>query len=406
MADNAKTGSAIFREARLGRERFNKFNGELYGQIVSVSGSSEQAVVTGFPTTITIRHPFVSATSWIRALPEISTSVMAEYNKDFNGALHKGYISVDPTKLISESGSGNSLYNELLPGEIDVLSRGLNHHFLTSRPYDIRESGIVKSILDGDTSCIVNKAVTYIDYLHQNEAGSINDSRRFGVVRRPKASSVETAIIRAPESERGTSGLVSSVQSAIGTNKMGFAKEMTTILVSKERVLLDYREGHVVDDDGTSPVSSWTGNNLRLRKQLFNTSDSATKLEIDNLGNIDISVPSEATDGIRVNVFGGSVEANIDNKISITSSSNSLYKADGSSTLTVGGFLTNLGQDGKASHPLLFGDNFIQAFMQLLISLSTHTHPGISVPSPELATACINLATKCPDFVSVNVQTQ
>lgn len=439
MADNAKTASAIFREARKNRERLNKFiKGELLGQILSISGFNEHAQVLGFPTDVVIQHPFLSSNAWIRGLPELGTPLMAKYNEESNEAIHTGYRNMDPTDILAASAEGSGLYIELIPGEIDVMSKGMNHHFLTARPYDIRESGLVQSILDGDSSTFINRAVTFIDYLHQNEVATINDTRIFGVVRRPK-NSVETKIIRAPVSEQGLF--------PNPLEKVGFAKELTTILNSKERILLDYREGHVVDDDGTSPLSDWTGNNLRVRKQVFNTSDSATKIEIDNLGNVDIIIPSEADKGVRFNVVSGSIEATIGNEISIISEKNSLYKAngdstitiesgnlvkniktditidaggnivetskgnttlqaDGTSTMTVGGFLTNLGQNGKAKHPLLFGDAFIQAFMQLLISLATHVHPGISVPSPDLAAACAQLAPKCPTFVSMNVQTQ
>lgn len=439
MADNAKTASAIFREARKSRERLNKYlKGALLGQVLGISGFNEQARVFGFPTNVVIQHPFMSTHAWIRGLPEIGTPVMAEYNEESNEAIHTGYRNMDPSQALKEGAEGNSLYQELLPGEIDILSSGLNHQFLPNRPYDVRESGLVKSILDGDSSCFINKAVTYIDYLHQNEVATIKDTRIFGVVRRPETS-VETRLVRAPESELG------DFPNPLA--KPGFAKEITHILNSKERILLDYREGHVVDDDGTSPVSNWTGNNLRLRKQLFNTNNEATKIEVDNLGNVDIIIPAKAENGIRLNVVSGSVQVTIGNELSIISEKNALYKANGdstttvesgylvetiekdikidakgnivqnsegnttlqalkTSTMTVGGFLTNLGQENKAIHPLLFGDTFIQAFMQLLVSLSTHVHPGISTPSPDLAAACINLATQCPNFVSMNVQTQ
>lgn len=438
--NNAKTADAIFREARVQKNRANKYlNGNMFAQILGISGYSEQARVSGFPTKIIVQHPFLSTNAWIRGLPEVGTPVSVQYNPETDEAVHNGYRQLDPQEALKNGAEGNSLYIELVPGEIDVLSTGLAHSFKASRPVDVREAGLVRSTLDGDTSCFVNKAVTYIDILHQNEVATIKDTRRFGVVRRPETS-VETRIVRAPESELGGGGgLLGAVKSAVLGDKPGFAKEMTTVLVSKERTLLDYREGHVIEDDGTYPVNSWTGNNLRVRKQVFNTEDEETSLEIDNLGNIDISVPDKADKGIRVTITSGSLDFKAGDEISMISTNNSLYKADGFSTMTVesgyyvkkvdntikitsggdstiqaeklstmsiGGFLTSLGQDGKASHPLLFGDDFIQAFMQLLVQLATHVHPGISVPSPDLANACIQLATKCPSFVSRNVQTQ
>ena len=46
-----------------------------------------------------------------------------------------------------------------------------------------------------DTSSLINRAVTYVDILHQHEVATLKDTRRLGVVRRP-TTSVETKIIR------------------------------------------------------------------------------------------------------------------------------------------------------------------------------------------------------------------
>ena len=251
-------------------------------------------------------------------------------------------------------------------------------------------------------------------------------------------------------------GAVSSAASAVTGDKKPFAKENTLVLITKEgKYLMDSREGNVVDDDGTSPVNDWTGKYLRLRKRFYNPEQKSTYIEIDSAGNVDVCIPEEAESGFRCRIMKGSADVKVENEISVVSTKDSLYKASGdskftietgyyvknvdkdntitikgksteditgelkitsqgnatiqadkTSTMNIGGFLTNLGQNGKAQHPLLFGDSFIQEFMQLLVNLATHVHPGISVPSPDLAAACTKLATKCPTFVSMNVQTQ
>ena len=441
--DNAKTAKAIFREARQSRERANPFDtGISLGQVLNISGSSETVQTTRFPTDVIIQHPFLSSNSWIRALPELGTNISARYTPEINTALHLGYYTSTASSATKDCAEGNGLYIELLPGEIETLSSGMTHHFQTSRPVDVREAGLVRSILDGDSSTYSRRAVTYIDTLHQHKVATLDDTHRFGVVRRP-VTSVETRIVKAPVEDEGfgSASLASSVANSLtgAKEKPKFAKELSTILVNSDGYLLDYREGNVVENDGTHPVNDWTGKYLRLRKQVFNTEQESTKIEIDSQGNIDISVPDAAESGIRLNVISGSIDAKIGNEISVISTNNFLIKADGSSTLTeqcgtfiqqvddtitvtsngdasyqakktstltVGGFLTNLGQEGNAKHPLLFGDDFIQEFMQLLVNLATHVHPGVAVPSPDLATACINLAAKCPTFVSRNVQTQ
>lgn len=445
--DNAKTAEAIYREARENAKRANKYKqGKLLAQVLNVSSFSEQARVSGFPTKVVIQHPFLSINAWIRGIPEIGTPISVEYTPETNEAVFTGYRQLDPEKALNEE-TGNPLYQELLPGELELMSSGMAHSYKSSRPVDVREAGLVRSILDGDTSSLLNKAVTYIDTLHQNEVATLKDTRRLGVVRR-NINSVETKIIRAPDENAGSGGLISAVADAVGLgDKQPFAKEHSLILMSKDKYLLDYREGNVIEDDGSPAINDWTGKYLRLRKQLFNSKQNKTYIEVDSDGNVDVLLPDEAESGFRCNIIKGSVDVKVGNAISVISAKDSLYKAEGSSTitiqsgylkeeidkdititakgeivqnstknttiqakgtstLTVGGFLTNLGQEGKANHPLLFGDKFIQEFMQFLIQLATHTHPGISVPSPELAAACSALAIKCPTFVSMNVQTQ
>lgn len=445
--DNAKTTKAIYREAEKAKERANPYNlGIRFAQILGVGSYSEEVRISSFPTKAIVPHPFLSISSWIRGMPEIGSTVSAQFTKENNEVIITGYRSLNPKESLKEAASGNSLYQELLPGELDFMSSGLSHEYKASRPIDVREAGLVRSMLDGDTSCLINKSVTFIDILHQNEVATIKDTRRFGVVRRPK-NSIETALVRAPDESSAT---------GVSTEKQPFAKENTLILVTKDgKYLLDYREGNVIEDDGTSPVSAWTGKNLRLRKKYFNTNQNATSVEIDCFGNIDVYIPEEAENGFRCVIAKGSAEVNVENSVSVISTKDSLYKADGDSTLTiqagyfkkeitkdssisvdgnrtitikgthtatadkdvtiqakgtstlsVGGFLTNLGQEGKAKHPLLYGDDWIKEFLQFLIKLATHVHPGISVPSPDIAAACAEFAEKCPTFVSTNVQTQ
>ena len=124
--NNAKTAQAILREAHEDSKRANKFKkGPLVAQIVNISGLSEQARVIGFPTRVTIQHPFLSINSWIRGLPEIGAGITAEYAPETNEALFMGYRQKNPEEAIRK----NLLYQELLPGELESMSSGLAHSF-------------------------------------------------------------------------------------------------------------------------------------------------------------------------------------------------------------------------------------------------------------------------------------
>jgi len=373
----AKKNSLEQRESQ--RNRF--IDGLVVGQVISSSSSTEELTVSKIPTKVTVQHPFCSISSWDRAQPEAGSLINVEFNKESNTPIMIGYRNYDPEKLVSAYNEGNSLYRELAEGELERMSKGMAYTFHTDRPLQQVRAGICEETYDGEKGISFKKSTLFLSQLHLHVSARLEDECRLGVVRRYKTA-LTTKLIEAPKGETG------------------FSKESTLVLLSSDGKLLDYREGHVVNDDGTHAMSSQTGNFLRVRKKVFTKNENYLLEEIDNKANVLIKFPTDATKGLNLDISNGSLQVSIGKDASIISTDQMLIKADGKSTATFGGYLTKLGIDAK--HPLVFGDDFVKYLLQFLIEASVHTHPG-TTPSPNMATACTNLASVLPNVVSRNV---
>lgn len=400
---NATSPKSITYQLQQRRQQQNKFvDGDVFAQIKTVSSSSEQIVATGIPTKVTITHPFLSTSSWDRAIPEQGSVISACYNKEAGLPLMTMYRNIEPSEAVSKYNSGNSLYKELSQGELDRMSSGMANTFHANRPVKYSRAGLVEQVLNGDEMTLFEKSPTYVWQMHQHEVATLNDEMRLGVVRRYK-NSVDKVIIKNSIAEGG----------------IGFAKEHSLVLVNKLGTLIDRREGNVCDDSGMFLTHPTTGFNLRYRELVYTMLQNYHSKIIDYNGNCKIEYPIEATDGLDVDIPMGRFVLNTGRDISITSldkidmstsntlniesTLNSTIKANGTSTMSIGGFLTKLGIDGK--HPLMFGDTFVQNLIEFLVSVSVHTHPGVP-PSSEFSAACIKLSTALSQCVSRSVVTK
>ena len=389
---NHNNVDSILRLKRNRKEQRNSLlnDSQFIGRITSISGADELAAVSGVPSKVVITHPFLSLTSWDRAIPEVGSTIMVEYNKNINEAIMDGYRLLTPRDSIDNYKSGTGLYMELAPGEFQRLSSGMAYTFHGNRPIKESFAGLVGYRLDGDSNTYIEKSATFIREMHQHKVGTLEDFSLLGVVRRP-VTSVTTKLIK-------------------DTIDNCFAKENTLVLVNKKRKLLDYREGNVVSDLGIFDVCSFTGNTLRVQKKVFTINDNYTLKEIDTLGNIFIQTPSDAVNGIKVSISSGRLVMDVGKDLSLTvtkdtvmtSNANTTITSTGNNTAEFGAYLTKLGLD--ASHPLIYGDSLVKALLQFLLSASVHVHPGVAA-SPDFAAACTTLASSLPNTVSRNVET-
>jgi hypothetical protein len=139
--------------------------------------------------------------------------------------------------------------------------------------------------------------------LHLHKSDTIGDEERFGVVSRP----------------------TSSIKEKYTKVNGQFAKEyMRVLLDGNGSELAEFYEGNVVDKEGKEEKSKFTRAPLRLLHKLTNASGNATLWEVDQDGNVLLELPTDASEGIKVDVPGGKAKIVIDGELELEAAGNTL----------------------------------------------------------------------------------
>lgn len=154
-------------------------------------------VYAGGKRDIALPMPYDSGSSWIRAIPESGSLVLAGYRADIQDPICINYFNPSPKKRLDDYAQGLSLYRPLQPGEIEINSVGGGQTFYAVRPVVEHKAGLVRSWLNQDTLEAGVKAPLHTRLLWEHESSPVvvpnpifdnilGDEERFGVVRRPK----------------------------------------------------------------------------------------------------------------------------------------------------------------------------------------------------------------------------
>lgn len=416
MGYNYNSAEATRAKNRRAAALVNRFEqGDVQAAVTSVSSSTEEVTMTSVPSKVAIVHPYVSVSSWDRAMPEVGSMASVQYNKEARYPIMTQYRNEQADKMVSDYNSGNNLYRELASGELDRMSVGMANTWHANKPFLFQRAGLVENTLDGIDMTMYTRAPTHVRRMHLFKTGKLEDQELLGIVRRTE-SAIKSPPVKIPIDE-GSS----------------FAKEHTLVLTNSTGILIDRREGDVCEDNAKFPVHPITGKYLRLRERLYSTktllnpAEQYLEKQVDIEGNLQLDFPNSAKEGLCINIpkgrFVGSVGLDtsltlsdnvvvtmakdhscaIEGKQDITVQGDVTYKADKKSTMSIGGFLTKLGIDG--THPLVFGDELVKNLLTFLVKAAVHTHPGVP-PSPDFSTACIELSKSLPDCISQNVTTK
>jgi len=390
-------------------------------------------VYAGGKRDIALPMPYDSGSSWIRAIPESGSLVLAGYRADIQDPICINYFNPSPKKRLDDYAQGLSLYRPLQPGEIEINSVGGGQTFYAVRPVVEHKAGLVRSWLNQDTLEAGVKAPLHTRLLWEHKSAPLvpvpdltgafmgttttgvpptfnilGDEERFGAVKRPalntNAPVLKQAITAALTKKIGAATLTADVTTASqlsilaaqltiptalglslnassypvpsfsvplaganeafattvnsplaiataatataaasvsGVNSQGsflprvFAKEYVRIiknplyfpdlqLNNKEFLtafpdptlaalqnpkLIDIREGQVFDDLGNQVLASIkTRNYLRASYKYFTPTPGVTKFDIDELGNVDWSLSTDALQGWHVLIPTGGLQ--------------------------------------------------------------------------------------------------
>jgi len=369
--------------------------------------ATEQVVMTyhGGERKIPTLHPYVGADSWVRVGAE-ATPVIAATRPDSNEPNLLAYTFTQSSKRLDGYKAGAGLYRPLTPGEIEIHSRGAAQTFWSRRPLLEHRAGLIRSWLDQDELESGSKAPVHIRQLHLHKHGELGDEERFGVVQRwDGGSTFKRTFVKAdrpPDPLLTALFAVESATSGIIVEPGPWAKEHTRIIKSGALfppVLVDVREGDVIDDSGSTINLSSTGTALRYKAEYFADSilGGVFFVGIDKDGNFSVAAPDEASTGGDINIPMGDLLVTIGKAHSVTVQTDySLATTSGSMTLDCSTDYTLTTQQGAiimlpstefkiggADEPAVLGNvmkTLMASFLDLFIQ---HDHVGnMGSPTP------------------------
>jgi len=240
------------------------------------------------PSNKQVSHPYVGSDSWMRTMPDEGTQVLLAQRGDLpEWEIARYYHQEVRTRLDNYKERINT-YRPLKGGEFDMQSTGHAGVFGSKRGHlEFRAAGLYGG-MDRDDLTIYWKAPVHNVRGPMHKLGSIGDEIRFGVVSRPSADKPKTIVNFVREGS--------------------WAKEYMRVLSSKNdpAVLVDYREGNVYNDDGTTADHIVTGNPNRIQAEYGHAGGTKTRWQLDNLGNMAAIFPVSAEEGIQIQHPGGS----------------------------------------------------------------------------------------------------
>ena len=251
-----------------------------------------------------VTHPYLGPGSWIRVMPERSTRLILDTRTDSGESFVSAYMAEEDSNSDSDTTQSPRIaatydnrqfyYRRLREGEIDISSPGLAQaHFAAGGTLTLR-GGVLEQVFDVENLETVSDSPTYAFRGFDHTVGELSDEIRFGVVKRYEDDdTVSPMFVRIPT-----------------PSSSEFAKEYSVVLNSRSDpgMLLDRREGHVVESNGDEATSIVTGEKLRSRVRYGVTPESYTLFEVDINGNYNIDLPDDADEGYNLNVQNSDIK--------------------------------------------------------------------------------------------------
>lgn len=256
-----------------------------------------------------IRHPYVSAGSWIRTMPSSGVRIVVAYSKDNRKLEVIGYQNNRAQELSTGYAQRQNLFRTLREGEHEVMSSGKASSFWGSQPFKVDRAGAVSHKLDGIKLESATRAPTMIWRGARNRPDVIGHEVRIGAVKRSTSAAKEVYALKI--------GSLPDIGQAIYGNEFLIALNADLT----DAPLIDIRSGDVFDDSltpGYPMAIPRLGDNvfpLRHHAKYFVTIEPGstpvpmqfTDVQIDSLGNVNVNLSKLSVMGLTVKVPLGRV---------------------------------------------------------------------------------------------------
>jgi hypothetical protein len=328
-------------------------------------------------TTIPITHPYLGPNSWIRIMPEKGTLCMVARKAENGDPYITSYLRTGSAEPFQKATDQDKFYYKTLKeGEIDLASPGVANVFLSRRGTLELRGGSSTVKLHAERGEIEARAPTHTKAILGNKRQAVGNEERFGVVQRPGALN------------KNFPGQP-TIRNIVETLPNYFAKEYLRNIKSEGPIrnltLIDHREGDVYDDSGTALQAS-TGKKLRsITKFGTEVPNISATTEVDVDGNIVVTMPNTAVQGLHVTSDSGHVKFTVGQDFAVSAIQSILMSCldldiKAKSSVTVNSPSIKLGSS-KATHPVIQGDILVNWLKQVALWLNTHTHASNGVVS-------------------------
>lgn len=229
-----------------------------------------------------VKHPYVGPTSWIRVMPEAGTTVTVYEQQDTRNMELAGYVA-QPGRVENyvQQKSGTT-YRKLDEGEIEIQSSGLAQaHFSRRGDLSLR-GGLVWLHLRNSRMEIEQRAPLHRRSQHLQAYDTLGAEERFGSVQRPGLIN-KAAALWIPKTFE--------YYRALGTSRPNIPGPMVLV-----------HEGDVLDESGLPILASGPipGTPLRGKYQWATEAGENLTVEIDVLGNLNVTLPASALGGLKI----------------------------------------------------------------------------------------------------------
>lgn len=278
------------------------------GQVTGYDASNDRIQISG-PTGapyISLSHPFLSANSWIRAIPENNSSIWLHARQDNQRLGMLGYNSDILGNRITDFQNGLGVYRPLQQGEIDFSSYGVAG-MLGRRDGTLElRGGLVYGEYSHPRLEIWSRAPLHSRKGVLSTDATIGDEERYGTVRRFKnATDFQAAVIVGSDNPL--------VQKEYYRDLKVLQQSVTAKLTGSRGTpafLMRMQEGNVVDSVGKVMTQDITSLPLRgLREYYVNpqqySSNGKLSVQVDDSGNFYVVLPQEATAGGQLKIPAG-----------------------------------------------------------------------------------------------------
>jgi len=396
------------------RQRRNQKNLEItkgapfVGYITGAHDPDNEVVNVTYPggeRKINTMHPYAGTDSWIRVGIESGLSVLMAQRPDSNEPQLVSYLprsAADRVRVFKEGGTG--LYRPLTSGEIEIHSKGAAQTYYSRRPLLEHRAGLIRAWLNQDDLESGAKAPVHARILHLHKSEELGDEERFGVVQRPDGpiNKVFIKADRAPDPGLVADFAIEAATAGVIAEPGPWAKEYTRIIKTGALfppILVDHREGDVMDDEGNAINLSSSGSPLRYKAEYFCDSILGGEffVGIDKDGNFSIALPDEASTGGDITIPAGDLILTIGKSYTVSVQTDySLSTLDGGMTLDSKTDYQLTVQDGSAifkpskqfdiggaDEPAVLGNVFVEFAGKLIDILVAHFHTGnMGAPTP------------------------